>query len=126
MFDIAACSGVGFLLKQGATLTVKTATGGQVCDLFCINAKDPGERFSALRSLDYADKLNLSRGDHLYSNRSLQMFSIIEDSCGDHDLLMPPCSLKMFQIVAGNRDYHESCLENLGTALAKLRPWLSR
>ncbi len=30
---------------------------------------------------------------------------------------MPPCSLKMFQIVSGNTEYHPSCHENLAAHL---------
>ena len=45
------------------------------------------------------------------------MLTIEEDTCGRHDFLMPPCSLKMFQIVSGSDVYHKSCHENLGHAL---------
>lgn len=47
------------------------------------------------------------------------MLSIVEDSCGVHDSLITPCSLRAFQIVVANEDYHASCSENLGLALSK-------
>ena len=68
------------------------------------------------RSIDYADRIYLTTGDTLYSNRSGKMLTILEDTCGRHDALMTPCSLEMFQIVAGNKEYHPSCQENLANA----------
>ena len=75
-------------------------------DLFCFNLDDPEESLSAGRSIDYADSIYLTKSNHLYSNRSEIMMTIEEDTCGRHDFLMTPCSLKMFEIVAGDRTYH--------------------
>ena len=111
---ISPASGTAFLLKKGDCLSVIDVEGQQVSDLFCVSAQDKRETLSCARSLDYADKLFLSEGDVLYSNRSQVMLTILKDSCGRHDLLMPPCSLKMFQIVANDSNfYHPSCHENL-------------
>jgi uncharacterized protein len=114
---IAPQTGVAFEMRRGQLLRVVDPQGGQVSDLFCFSAEDPAEHFSASRSIDYADTLFVTAGHVLYSNRSRPMLSILEDSCGRHDLLMPPCSLRMFQIVAGNDDYHPSCHENLAKNL---------
>ncbi|WP_224243172.1 DUF1989 domain-containing protein [Hyalangium gracile] len=116
---IPAQTGVAFELKRGQLLRVVDPQGAQVSDLFCFSAADPAEHFSASRSIDYADTLFLTTGHVLYSNRSQAMLRIVEDSCGRHDLLMPPCSLRMFQIVAGNEDYHPSCHENLARSLGR-------
>ena len=45
------------------------------------------------------------------------MLEIVSDDCGRHDFLLTPCSLAMFQIVAGDTSYHHSCHENLAKAL---------
>lgn len=111
-------SGVAFRLQRGHTLEVVDPHGEQVSDLFCFAADDLREYLSTARSMDYADTILLSTGNILYSNRSREMLTIVEDDCGRHDLLMPPCSLKMFQIVAGNNAYHPSCHENLAKNLA--------
>ena len=116
MNTIPIQSGAGFKILRGQKLKVTTPDGGQVSDLFCFNLHDKSEVFSASRSIDYNDRIYLSCGDFLYSNRSQEMFQIIEDTCGRHDLLMPPCSLKMFQIVSQNNEYHPSCHENLAKA----------
>lgn len=112
-------SGVAFLLKKGQLLRVIDPEGRQVSDLFCFSANDSRESLSSGRSLDYNDRLFLTRGDSLYSNRSEVMLEILDDTCGRHDFLMTPCSLKMFQIVARNQDHHPSCHENLATSMEK-------
>ena len=55
----------------------------------------------------------------LYSNRSTPMLKIVEDTCGRHDFLMTPCSLKMFQLVNDNEEHHPSCHENLAKNLKR-------
>ena len=117
--EIPAQKGAAFLLKRGQRLTVKDPNGQQVSDLFCFSADDPGEWFSAGRSIDYNETIYLTEGHTLYSNRSTPMLQWVKDTCGTHDALMTPCSLKMFQIVAGNDAYHPSCDENLAQNFAR-------
>jgi len=114
---ISPQTGAAFLLKKGESLIVTDPKGQQVSDLFCFNADDPNEHLSSGRSIDYADTIYLTRGHILYSNRSSEMLRIEEDSCGQHDFLMTPCSLRMFQIVAQNQEWHPSCHENLAVNL---------
>ena len=111
-------SGAGFILEKGQMLKISSPQGSQVSDFFCFSQQDPLESFSAGRSIDFNETLRLTTGHALYSNRSRVMARITEDSCGLHDLLMPPCSLRMFQIVSGNEEYHPSCHENLTKAFA--------
>lgn len=116
--SIQAQSGVCIPLSKGQKLKVFDMHGEQVSDLFCVDKYDHSNYFSANRTLDYNDSLMLTKGHQLYSNSSDVLMTILEDSCGTHDLLMPPCSLKMFQIVAGDNQYHPSCHENLVKSLA--------
>jgi len=110
---IPAQTGQCFNLKKNQLLKVTDPEGQQVADLFCFGLQDQTSILSGGRSIDYADTIYLTQGHDLYSNQSEVMLRIIEDTCGRHDFLMTPCSLKMFQIVTGNKDYHPSCLENL-------------
>ncbi len=116
--DIPPRTGAGFVLEKGRTLTISSPRGSQVADFFCFCLDDPQEALSSSRSIDYNDTLRLTTGHDLYSNRSRVMARIIKDTCGRHDFLMPPCSLRMFQLVAGNEEYHPSCHENLANAFA--------
>lgn len=111
-------SGTAFILKKNQMLKVIDPEGSQVSDLFCFNLHDYNEALSSGRSIDYNDTIYLTSKMALYSNRSQVMLKIIEDTCGRHDFLYTPCSLKMFQIVAGNDEHHPSCHENLATSFA--------
>lgn len=115
---LAPQSGTGFFLARGERLKVVDLEGGQVADLFCFDAHDPRDSLSSGRSVDYNDTIYLTEGHSLYSHRSEAMLKIVEDTCRRHDFLMTPCSLRMFQGVAGNDEYHPSCLENLAHGLA--------
>ena len=112
---LAPQTGTGFLLSRGQTLTVVDPTGGQVSDLFCFAADDHGEWMSGGRTIDYANSLYLSTGNVLYSNRSRPMLSIVEDTCGQHDITLTPCSQQTFDLLYPEFEgaYHPSCFENL-------------
>jgi uncharacterized protein YcgI (DUF1989 family) len=119
MNTIPPSSGTSFVLKKNQVLTVIDVFGEQVSDLFCLSLDDKNEFLSCARSLDFNDQLFLTVGHKLYSNRCRVMLEIETDSCGRHDLLMPPCSLEMFRVVAQNPElYHHSCHENLSLNLA--------
>ena len=113
-------TGTGLLLAKGEELVVVDPTGGQVSDLFCFNAADPGEWLSSGRTIDYSDTVYVTQGHRLFSNRSRPMLTIVEDTCGLHDFLLTPCSQQTFDLLYPDLDgaYHPSCHENLSMGLA--------
>lgn len=113
---IAPQSGKSFLLMQGQSLKITDPEGQQVSDMFLFSYRNPNDALSSGRSIDYNEKISLTIGDQLYSNAGLAMATIIEDTCGQHDFLVTPCSLQMFQMISKTKDYHPSCLENLTKA----------
>jgi len=118
MNEIPPRSGTAFTLKKGQRLRVIDPKGEQVSDLICFNAADTGEWLSSGRTLDYASRLFLSRGDPFYSNRSNVMFTMEEDTVGRHDFLLTPCSADTFRIIYGHTQPHRGCHGNLVAALA--------
>jgi len=114
-------TGAGFKLQQGDELLVVDPLGGQVSDLFAVSADDIEEWLSSGRSIDYANRVFLTTGDVLYSNRSRPMFTIVEDSCGRHDFTLTPCSQQTFDLLypefGGAK--HPSCLDNLHEGLGR-------
>ena len=112
-------TGTAFELRAGQLLRVIDLEGEQVADLMAFNVADKAEWLSSGRSIDYANRIYLTTGDILYSNRSRPMFTILEDDVGRHDFLLTPCSPETFQIIYKNADYHPSCFENLATSLAR-------
>lgn len=116
--EIAPRTGVAFPLRKGQRLRVIDPLGGQVSDLLAFNQHDLGEVISNGRTFDYANKIYLTTGDPLYSNRSNVMLRIVEDTCGRHDFLLTPCSKDTFRIIYGHKDPHQGCFGNLVNALA--------
>ena len=112
-------SGAAFRLKKGQKLKVIDPQGEQVSDMVLFNADDTREKISSGKTLDFEENILITKGDHLWSNRSNKMVEIQEDTNGRNDFLLAPCSPETFKIMYGNSDYHPSCFENLYTNLAK-------
>jgi uncharacterized protein len=118
LHNIAPRSGVAFTLGKGQHLTVTDPLGEQVADLLAYRADDVGEVISSGRTLDYAERIFLTTGDPIYSNRSNVMLEIVDDTVGRHDFLLTPCSRDTFRIIYGDPEPHRGCFGNLAAALA--------
>ena len=116
-YHIEAQSGVAFTVSKGHTLRVIDVDGQQVADLVCFAQQNVEEYLSSGRSIDYNEKLFLSTGDTLYSNRSNPMLSITRDPVGRHDFLFAPCSQEMFRLTYSITEPHPNCLDNLAAVL---------
>lgn len=110
-------SGVAFQLQAGDRLVVIDPRGMQVADLLAFNAHDIDEVISSGRTLDYAERIYLTTGDRLYSNRSQVMLRIVEDTVGRHDFLLTPCSTDTFLHFYPDLPVHRGCFGNLAAAL---------
>jgi hypothetical protein len=117
LHTIAPRSGVAFRLARGQTLRVIDPQGEQVSDLVAFNGEDTEEYLSSGRSLDYAGRMLLTKGDTLYSNRSRPMLTIVADDVGRHDFTLTPCSADTFRIIYGDESPHHGCQGNLEAAL---------
>ena len=111
-------TGIGLTIKKEQLLKIIDPQGEQVSDLTAFARTDKAEWLSSGRTIDYANKIYLTTGNVLYSNRSRPMLSIVEDTVGRHDFLLTPCSPETFKIIYDNHEYHPSCFENLHTNLA--------
>jgi len=92
-------TGTAFILKKGQQLRVVDIEGEQVSDLICYNLHDKAEYLSSGRTIDYAETIHLTTGHPFYSNRSNIMFQLIEDTVGQHDFLLTPCSADTFRML---------------------------
>jgi uncharacterized protein YcgI (DUF1989 family) len=111
-------TGTAFLVAAGDVIRVLDIAGEQVVDLVCYSQEDISEYLSSGRTIDYNNKLKLTTGDVLFSDRSRPMLTIVEDTVGKHDFLFAPCSQEMFRRTYGVTDPHPNCLENLADGLA--------
>ncbi|UZK69609.1 urea carboxylase-associated family protein [Sphingomonas sp. S1-29] len=115
--EIPERSGTAFKLAKGDVLVVIDPKGQQVSDLLAFNAHDLGEVISSGRTFDYAERIYLTTGDRLFSNRSNVMLTIVDDSVGRHDFLLTPCSFDTFRLCYENEPPHRGCFGNLAAAL---------
>ncbi|WP_424492402.1 DUF1989 domain-containing protein [Salinimicrobium sp. GXAS 041] len=111
-------SGAAFKLQKGQKLKVIDPKGQQVSDMVLFNADDSKEKISSGKTLDFEESILITKGNHLWSNRSRKMMNILEDTNGRNDFLLAPCSPETFKIMYNNPNYHPSCFENLYTNLA--------
>jgi uncharacterized protein len=116
--EIGPRSGVAFPLRQGETLRVIDPMGVQVSDLLAYNAADVREAISNGRTFDYEERIALTAGNRLWSNRSNPMLTIVEDRVGRHDFLLTPCSEATFRHFYPDQPVHRGCFGNLAEALA--------
>ena len=117
---IAPQSGLAVRLDAGDSLVIVDPQGEQVSDLTCVPQEDLTDGLSSGRTMDYNSSLRMRIGSTLWSRQSRRLMTIVEDTCGVHDILLSPCSPEMFTILHGYAGHHPSCLENLVTALAPL------
>lgn len=119
---IEPSSGVTLRLPRGWRLRVIDPEGEQVSDLMAFADGEPDHWLSSGRTLDYEETIRLTTGNHLWSNRSERMLTILDDTCGTHDFLLMPCSPEMYTLLYDlPADHaHASCLMNLAKGLGPL------
>lgn len=110
-------TGKAFKLKKGQKLKVIDPLGSQVSDMVLFNADDIREKISSGKTLDFEETILITKGNHLWSNRSNKMMILLEDTNGRNDFLLAPCSPETFEIMYNYKEYHPSCFENLYTNL---------
>ncbi len=113
-------SGTAVRLEAGELLVIVDPQGEQVADVTCFPQDDLRDSLSSGRTIDYNATLRLTTGNVLWSRRSRRLMTIVEDTCGVHDVLLAPCSAEMFAILHGQHGHHPSCLDNLVSALAPM------
>ncbi len=114
--DIPPASGKSFVVKQDEILRIIDIEGQQVGDFICFNLHNLSDKFSAGRTRRNNNKLRVTKGDRLFSNLCNIMFTIVEDTCGIHDLLYPPCCRWVFENVYEVAP-KTGCLEHLAKSL---------
>ena len=116
--EIPPRSGAAFVVKKGEAFTVIDPQGSQVSDMIAFVRDDVREVMSNGRTFDYEETIRLTKGNRLWSNRSNVMLTIEEDSLGQHDYLLTPCSEDTFRHFYPDKPVHRGCMGNLEAALA--------
>jgi uncharacterized protein YcgI (DUF1989 family) len=102
---------------KGQVLEILNVEGQQVCDFFAFNADDLSECLSPSHIRAQLRRVVLRVGDVLVSCRRAPMFEILADTCGQHDIMIPPCDPIRYERRFGLRN-HRSCRTNLAENIA--------
>jgi hypothetical protein len=109
--------GRGVLLGKGQCVRIVDVAGGQVGDLFAINAADTDEYASASHTRVAIAKLWPRPGDPVLTNRRRPILTAEEDtSPGWHDMLYAACDPARY-VSLGLTAPHRSCAQNLAEVL---------
>jgi urea carboxylase-associated protein 1 len=80
------------LVARDQVLRIVDLRGKQGVDFLCYNAADREERYHAANTVKKARTIRLTTGHVLYSDVARPMFTIVEDTCGQHDTIGGCCS----------------------------------
>jgi uncharacterized protein YcgI (DUF1989 family) len=107
-------------VKRSQLLEIVTVSGQQICDFFAFNAEDLSEPLSPPHCRVWLRRIAPAVGDVLVSRYRRPMLEIVEDTCGVHDMIFPPCDPHVYVQRFGLHD-HRSCRTNLLEAMADFR-----
>ena len=122
VFDAIVRAGEPWMkeLRQGQTLRIVDLEGNQAVDTLFYNARDPGERYSAVDTIRAQGNLYLTTGSRLLSSQGCAMLVITADTCGRHDTLGGACAAESNQVrYALDRRGMHNCRDNFLSALAQ-------
>lgn len=108
---------LGLTVKKGQVIRVIDLEGQQVVDFVCFNSQDKAEKLWVGGTIINNGNVFIKKGHSLYSQYVNKMFTIIEDTCGVHDLLIGHCSPEVFEKTYDVKGHH-SCADNFVKALA--------
>jgi uncharacterized protein YcgI (DUF1989 family) len=109
--------GFGVEVKKGQYVQIIAVEGKQVCDFTAVSAGDANERLSTGVTRAKNSSLMLQAGMKLFSNRRNEMFELLEDTVGRHDMLFPPCDPQRYKDDF-NLEGHANCRDALHGALS--------
>lgn len=76
-----------FTVKAGELVQIIDMAGAQVAAMVAWGGADGKERLSTPVTITSNASIVLQKGDKLYGNRRTEMFELVEDTVGRHDLL---------------------------------------
>jgi urea carboxylase-associated protein 1 len=83
------------IIRKGEILRIVDIEGQQAVDFICFNAKNVNETYDNTVTVRLASRPFLRKGDVLYSNLANPMFTMIEDTIGNHDTICGCCSAEI-------------------------------
>jgi len=105
-------------IHKGQVFRILDLEGNQAVDTLFYNAHDPGERYSAVDTIQRQRKLYLGVGTQLISTEGNPMLTIVADNCGRHDTLGGACAQESNTIrYAHDKRFMHACRDNFMSAI---------
>src|SRR3982751_4470086 len=89
---IAARAGWSRELSHGQVLRLVDLEGRQAVDFLCYNARDYEDRYAAADTMKINGNIFIRKDTVLYSVNCNALFTVTEDTCGNHDTIGGCCS----------------------------------
>jgi len=107
------------VVRRGQSFRIVDLEGNQAVDTLFYNAADTAEAYSAQNTIQAQQRIYLTTGTVLLSNRGNAMLRIEDDTCGRHDTLGGACSAESNTVryALEKRSMH-SCRDSFLLALA--------
>jgi urea carboxylase-associated protein 1 len=107
------------VVRRGQSFRIVDLEGNQAVDTLFYNAADTSEAYSAQNTIQAQQRIYLTTGTVLLSNRGNAMLRIEDDTCGRHDTLGGACSAESNTVryALEKRSMH-SCRDSFLLALA--------
>ena len=108
------------VVRRGQRLRIVDLEGNQAVDTLFYNAADTAEAYSAQNTIQAQQRIYLTTGTVLLSNRGNAMLRIDDDTCGRHDTLGGACSADSNTVrYALEKRHMHSCRDSFLLALAR-------
>ena len=108
------------IVRRGQRFRIVDLEGNQAVDTLFYNAADTCEHYSAQNTIQAQQRIYLTTGSVLLSNRGRSMLRIEDDTCGRHDTLGGACSSESNTVrYALEKRYMHSCRDSFLLALAR-------
>ena len=118
--EVAARTGKAFEMATGDLIRITDLEGSQPVDFWAFSKADHLEFLSCEHTKPSIEKLFPHVGDSAYTNRRRRIVTVVDDiSPGQHDMQYAACDPTRYAEL-GVEGYHESCQENLHTALGSV------
>ena len=108
------------VVRKGQHFRIVDLEGNQAVDTLFYNADDTAEHYSAQNTIQGQQRIYLTTGSELLSNRGNKMLRIAEDTCGRHDTLGGACSSESNTVrYALEKRHMHSCRDSFLLALSR-------
>ena len=113
---IPARGRIAFPMYAEQVCRVVDLEGKQVADFLCFDLHDHEDKLSVNNTLLMNGTIFITKGNGLYSTRATRLMTIIDDTCGVHDLIAGSCSEGTNRVRYGVRGT-PNCRSNFELAL---------